>query len=57
MDLCHHLIGDLIIAINKKLGLEVDADDVSEPIVKHINGVVSSIHTDIFGRKHKKFLK
>ena len=60
MDLCHHLIGgfESVIAINKKISsLEVDADDVSELIVKHINGVVSSIHTDIFGRKHKKFFE
>ena len=57
MDLSHHLIGEFasVIAINKKISnLEIKADDISELIVHHKNGVVSSIHTDIFGRQHKK---
>ncbi len=57
MDLSHHLIGKFasVIAINKKISnLEIKADDFSELIVHHKNGVISSIHTDIFGRLHKK---
>lgn len=57
MDLSHHLIGEFasVMAINKKISnLEIKADDLSELIVHHKNGVISSIHTDIFGRQHKK---
>ena len=43
-----------VIAIRKISNLEIKADDISELIVHHKNGVVSSIHTDIFGRQHKK---
>tara|TARA_B100001057_G_scaffold497538_1_gene601911 strand:- start:757 stop:1761 length:1005 start_codon:yes stop_codon:yes gene_type:complete len=60
MDLSHHLIGDFssVLAINTKISnLEINADDISELIVKHKNGVLSSIHTDIFGRSHKKSLE
>ena len=60
MDLSHFLIGDFlsVSAINCKISnLEINADDISEMIVKHKNGVISSIHTDIFGRSHKKMLE
>lgn len=60
MDLSHHLIGEFesVIAINKKISnLEIKADDLSELIVYHKNGVISSIHTDIFGRLHKKSIE
>ena len=57
MDLAHFLIGDFLSvkAINCKVSsLQINADDISEMIIKHKNGVISSIHTDIFGRQHKK---
>ena len=57
MDLAHHLIGDFksVSALNLKLSdLSINADDISELIIKHKSGVISSIHTDIFGRNHKK---
>ena len=60
MDLAHYLVGEFnsVSAINLKISnLEVKADDISEMIIKHKNGVVSSIHTDIFGRSHKKYLE
>ncbi len=60
MDLSHYLIGDFssVMAINTKISnLEINADDISELIVKHKNGILSSIHTDIFGRSHKKSLE
>ncbi len=60
MDLAHFLIGDFLSvkAINCKVSsLQINADDISEMIIKHKNGVISSIHTDIFGRSHKKMLE
>jgi predicted dehydrogenase len=60
MDLAHYLIGefDSVKAFNKKISnLEIKADDFSELIVQHKNGVISSIHTDIFGRDHKKYIE
>lgn len=45
-------------ALNRKISdLEVNADDISELIVELKNGIVASLHTDIFGRKHEKFLE
>ncbi len=60
MDLCHYLIGEFssVMAINTKVSsLEIKADDISELLVRHKNGVLSSIHTDIFGRSHKKSIE
>ncbi|MBP9853709.1 MAG: Gfo/Idh/MocA family oxidoreductase [Candidatus Omnitrophica bacterium] len=60
MDLTHYLIGefDSVFAVNTKLSsLEIEADDIAEMIVTFKNGVVGSIHTDIFGRDHKKYLE
>ncbi len=60
MDLAHFLIGSFssVQAVNYKISnLKINADDFSEMIIKHKNGVVSSIHTDIFGRSHKKILE
>jgi len=60
MDLSHYLLGEFssVQAANFKISkLEIKADDISEMIVKHKNGAISSIHTDIFGRSHKKYLE
>ena len=60
MDLSHYLVGEFssVQAVNLKISnLEINADDISEIIIKHKNGVISSIHTDIFGRSHKKYLE
>ena len=60
MDLSHYLIGNFrsVSALNLKISeLQIKADDISELIIKHKNGVVSSIHTDIFGRNHKKSIE
>jgi predicted dehydrogenase len=60
MDLIHYLIGEFksVFALNTKLSnLEIEADDIAEMVVTLKNGVVASIHTDIFGRDHKKSLE
>lgn len=59
-DLVHYLIDGFksVKAFNSKISsLEVNADDISELIVELKNGVIASLHTDIFGRQHKKFLE
>ncbi len=58
-DLVHYLIDGFssVKAFNSKVSnLEINADDISELIVELKNGVIASLHTDIFGRQHKKFL-
>lgn len=60
MDLVHHLFGNFksVMAFNNKIsGLEIEADDIAEMIVELENGILASIHTDIFGRKHNKSLE
>jgi predicted dehydrogenase len=60
MDLVHYLLGgfESVFAVNTRLSdLEIEADDFAEMIVTLKNGVVASIHTDIFGRDHKKHLE
>ena len=41
----------------KKSPLQIQADDISEMIINNSDGSVSSIHTDIFGRKHSKYFE
>lgn len=60
MDLVHYLFGNFksVMAFNNKVsGLEIEADDIAEMIVELDNGILASIHTDIFGRKHSKSLE
>jgi predicted dehydrogenase len=60
MDLVHYLLGGFrsVYALNGNLSsLEVNADDYSELLVTLKSGVVASIHTDMFGRDHKKTLE
>lgn len=60
IDLIHYLFGGfvLVYAINTKLSdLQIDADDFAEMVVTLKNGSIASIHTDIFGRDHKKSLE
>ncbi|MEQ8667386.1 MAG: Gfo/Idh/MocA family oxidoreductase [Rhodospirillales bacterium] len=60
MDLVHYLFGgfDTVYALNGNLSsLEVNSDDYSELTVKLKNGIIASIHTDMFGRDHKKELE
>jgi len=60
MDLIHYLMGGFraVYAVNTKLSnLEIEADDFAEMVVTLKNGVTVSIHTDIFGREHKKYLE
>jgi len=60
MDLIHYLFGGFktVSAFNSKLSsLKINADDTAEMIVNLKSGVLASIHTDIFGRNHKKYLE
>lgn len=60
MDLIHYLCGGFkaVYAVNaKQSSLEIRADDFAEMIVTLKSGVTASIHTDIFGREHKKCLE
>lgn len=60
MDLVHYLFGNFksVMAFNNKISrLEIEADDIAEMIVELDNGILASIHTDIFGRKHNKSLE
>ena len=60
MDLIHYLFGSFesVFALNGNLSnLEVNSDDYSELVVKMKSGVVASIHTDMFGRDHRKELE
>ena len=60
MDLIHFLFGGFktVSALNSKISsLEIEADDFAEMIVELKSGIVASIHTDIFGRDHKKTLE
>ena len=59
-DLVHYLLGGFknVKAYNSKISnLELNADDISELIVEMNSGVIASLHTDIFGRQHQKFLE
>ena len=59
-DLVHYLFGAFknVKAYNSKISnLELNADDISELIVELKNGIIASLHTDIFGRQHQKFLE
>lgn len=60
MDLIHYLISGFksVYAVNTRLSnLEIEADDFAEMVVALKNGVIASVHTDIFGREHKKYLE
>ena len=60
MDLIHYLFGNFksVTAYNNKISnLEIEADDIAEMIVELENGILASIHTDIFGRKHTKSME
>lgn len=60
MDLAHFFCGNFksVMAFNSKISsLEVNADDIAEMIIQLENNILASIHTDIFGREHKKSLE
>jgi len=60
MDLIHHLLGGFksVYAFNSQVSsLELNADDIAEMVVTLKSGIIASIHTDIFGRDHKKMLE
>jgi predicted dehydrogenase len=56
-DIMHFIFGDFkeVIGINSKISkLQVKADDIAELIIKFKSGLIASLHTDMFGRKHRK---
>ena len=60
MDLIHFLLGGFasVSCFNSHVSdLELKADDVAEMIIRLKSGVLASVHTDIFGRDHKKFIE
>tara|TARA_B110000008_G_C16481067_1_gene368185 strand:- start:40 stop:540 length:501 start_codon:yes stop_codon:yes gene_type:complete len=60
MDLIGYLFGEFkeVYAVNTNLSsLEISTDDIAEMIVNMDGGCLASIHTDIFGRGHKKCLE
>lgn len=60
MDLVHYLLGgfESVWAYTANLSpLELNADDYAEMTVRLKSGALASIHTDIFGRDHKKQLE
>jgi len=60
LDLIHYLLGGFnsVYAVNSKISsLEIEADDIAEMIINLKNGIIASVHTDIFGREHKKSLE
>lgn len=59
-DLAHYFFGSFekVFAFNSKISdLEINADDIAELFVVMKSGVIGSLHTDIFGRSHKKYLE
>ena len=60
MDLIFYLVSGFeeVFAVNTNLSsLEISSDDIAEMIVKLKGNILASIHTDIFGRSHKKTLE
>lgn len=60
LDMAHFCLGEIasVYAFNGKVsGLEVEADDLAEMVVRFRSGLVGSIHQDMFGRQHKKYVE
>ena len=61
LDMAHFLFGnfsEVINCYNSKISkLNVKSDDVADIVLKTRSGVTGTIHQDMFGRKHKKFME
>lgn len=61
LDMAHFIFGDfqeVIGCFNSKIStLKVNSDDIAEIILRTKSGITGSIHQDMFGRKHKKFME
>lgn len=61
LDMAHFIFGDfkeILGCFNAKVSpLNVRADDMAEIIIKTRSGLTGSIHQDMFGRKHKKYME
>lgn len=61
LDMAHFLFGNFLEVINcyntKISKLKVKSDDIADIVLKTKSGVSGTIHQDMFGRKHKKFME
>ena len=61
LDMAHYLFGNfekVLSCFNSKVSsLKVQSDDIAEIFLKTQKGVYGSIHQDMFGREHKKFME
>lgn len=60
IDLAHYLFGEVneVFAFNGKVSdLEVDADDMAEITASFKSGLQGTIHSDMLGRAHKKWME
>jgi predicted dehydrogenase len=60
LDMAHFCLGEIasVYAFNGRVStLEVEADDLAEMVVRFRSGLVGSIHQDMFGRQHKKYVE
>ena len=60
IDLAHFLFGEIkeVFCVNEKFSdLDVEADDIAEITAYFESGLLGSIHMDMFGREHKKFME
>ena len=60
IDMAHYIFGDFFKVINcfnsKISNLKVDADDIADIVLQTKNGITGTIHQDMFGREHKKYM-
>ncbi len=61
LDMAHYLFGDfekVLSCFNSKVSkLKVKSDDIAEIFLKTKKNIYGSIHQDMFGREHKKFME
>tara|TARA_B100000401_G_scaffold435244_1_gene376679 strand:+ start:2233 stop:3225 length:993 start_codon:yes stop_codon:yes gene_type:complete len=60
LDMAHYVFGDfskVINCFNAKISkLKVNSDDIADIVLHTKNGVYGTIHQDMFGREHKKYM-
>ena len=60
LDIAHFVFGDfkkIINCFNSKISnLKVAADDIADIVIETKKGLIGTIHQDMFGREHKKYM-
>jgi len=60
LDMAHYIFGDfskVINCFNARISkLKVNSDDIADIVLHTKNGVYGTIHQDMFGREHKKYM-